>query len=160
MKRINTSGRLAGQRGGNVVHHLDLRSGSRRRKQRPGSARVRRDPLESEGGPSEDVRALEADASAEQAGGPGGSVDPRARRQIHLLERRLRKVTSLLGQQGEERSSERRFEDLGVASMFREVQGIDREDAQAEHKKTLMESIFRENLRLQGSATFGSSRPL
>ena len=54
-------------------------------------------------------------------------------------------MTLLLEQQGQEISSGRGLEDHGVASEFREVQGLDSADAQAEHKKTLMESIFREN---------------
>lgn len=83
--------------------------------------------------------------------------DSQARHQIHLLERRLRKMTLLLEQQEQEISSGRGLEDHGVASVFREVQGLHSADAQAEHKKTLMESIFRENVKLRERVTSGSS---
>ena len=83
--------------------------------------------------------------------------DPQARHQIQLLERRLRKMMLLLEQQEQEIPSGRGLEDHGVASEFREVQGLDTADGQAEHKKTLMESIFRENVKLRERVTSGSS---
>lgn len=94
----------------------------------------------------------------ERVGVQGDVGDSQARHQIQLLERRLQKMTRLLEEQGKEISSAHEPEDQGVASVFREVQGVETEDAQAEHKKALMDSIFRQNMKLRDSVTFGSSR--
>ena len=149
MKRINTSGRLAALRGGNVVHRLDLRSRSGRRKQRRGGARLQQGPTDGEGALREVAKALLDSGAFERAGGRDDAADSQARHRIQLLERRLRKMTALLEQQGKEISSAGALEDHGIASVFREVQGIGAGDALIEHKKTLMASIFRENLKLR-----------
>ena len=158
MKRINTSGRPAGRRGGNVVHRLDLRSSTRRRKHRPESERLRSELSEADVVPGENAVAPQSAVALERVGGEGDGGDSQARHQIQLLERRLQKMTRLLEQQGKEISSARQAEDQGVASVFREVQGVESDDAQAEHKKALMDSIFRQNMKLRESVTFGSSR--
>lgn len=157
MKRINTSGRLSGQRGGNVVHRLDLRSSTVRRKQRRGPARLHEEPSGAAVGRIEEARPVNPTETVQGTARMSDVGDSQARHQIQLLERRLRKMTLLLEQQGQEISSGRGLEDHGVASEFREVQGLDSADAQAEHKKTLMESIFRENVKLRERVTSSSS---
>ena len=157
MKRINSSGRLSGQRGGNVVHRLDLRSSTVRRKQRRGPARLQGDPSGAAVGRREDARPVDSTDTVQRTVVGADAGDPQARHQIQLLERRLRKMMLLLEQQEQEIPSGRGLEDHGVASEFREVQGLDTADAQAEHKKTLMESIFRENVKLRERVTSGFS---
>lgn len=93
----------------------------------------------------------------ERVGVQGDVGDSQARHQIKLLERRLQKMTRLLEQQSKEILSTSLPEDSGVASVFREVQGLESDDAQAEHKMALMDSIFRQNMKLRESVTFGSS---
>ena len=158
MKRINTSGRLTGQRGGNVVHRLDLRSSTRRRQSRPEKARFQRELAETDLARLEDARDQQVTDARERSVVLGDAGDSQVRHQVKLLERRLRKMALLLEQQGKEVSSGRRPEEHGVASMFREVQGLEASDAQAEHKQALMASIFRQNMKLRESVTSGSSR--
>ena len=148
MKPINSNGRLAGQRGGNVVHRLDLRVSTRRRKQRGRALR-----------PQGVAAGTERDASPQGAPAAAGvgteSVTGRQERhQIRLLERRLQKVTRLLD--GQESSSRERS-DEGVASVYRVVQGVDARDARAEDKRALMASIFLQNVKLRERVTFGPS---
>lgn len=151
MKPINTNGRRAGQRGGNVVHHLDLRGGTRRRK--------RRRPV-----PPADDFILEAAASidsenasvrTEHDAEPAAASDSQARHRIKLLERRLQKMMRLLEDQ--ENPSMGGLEDDGVASIYRVVQGVDARDVQAEDKRALMASIFLQNVKLRERVTFGTS---
>ena len=151
MKPINTNGRRAGQRGGNVVHHLDLRVGTRRRK--------RRRPV-----PPADDFILEAAASidsentsvrTEHDAEPASAGDSQARHRIKLLERRLQKMMRLLEDQ--ENSSMGGLEEDGVASIYRVVQGVDARDVQAEDKRALMASIFLQNVKLRERVTFGIS---
>ena len=72
-------------------------------------------------------------------------------REIDLLRRRVAKLTESLGMTEQEIARLRRTKsvDDGLASIYRDVQGLDASEAQAEMKKMLMESIFQANLDLQ-----------
>jgi diguanylate cyclase (GGDEF)-like protein len=75
--------------------------------------------------------------------------------EIELLRRRVSKLTESLGLTERELVRLRARPagaDEGVASMYREVQGLEDGEAQAELKRQLMESIFQANLGLQGRA--------
>lgn len=82
--------------------------------------------------------------------------DAAARKQIELLERRLAKVSQLLEKRDREMSSASRTVDTGVASIYREVQGVDDSESEAEHKKELMSRIFEANLKLRERITSAS----
>jgi hypothetical protein len=73
------------------------------------------------------------------------------RRQTDQLEKRIAKLTSILGVTEEElkRVMAMKNIDAGVASIFRTVQGLSAEDAQAETKKALMSEIFKQNISFQ-----------
>ncbi|MFN0009964.1 MAG: hypothetical protein ACKVXR_18885 [Planctomycetota bacterium] len=73
------------------------------------------------------------------------------RRQTDNLERRIAKLTTLLGVTEEQlqRVLAMKSIDEGVASIFREVQGLSPDSAQAEQKKAMMAVIFQENLAFQ-----------
>ena len=72
-------------------------------------------------------------------------------RLVDQLERRIAKLTSLLGVTEEElqRVLAMKTIDEGVASIYRTVQGLGAEAAQAEQKKAMMAVIFQENLAFQ-----------
>ncbi|MEM9382372.1 MAG: hypothetical protein AAGB93_20635 [Planctomycetota bacterium] len=72
-------------------------------------------------------------------------------REIKQLERRIAKLSSLLGETEDELRRARRgpIVDTGVGSIYDTVQGIDGEDDQFEQKTTLMKSIFEANLALR-----------
>ncbi len=72
-------------------------------------------------------------------------------RLVDQLERRIAKLTSLLGVTEEElqRVLSMKTIDEGVASIYRTVQGLGPEAAQAEQKKAMMAVIFNENLAFQ-----------
>jgi GGDEF domain-containing protein len=76
------------------------------------------------------------------------------RRQTDQLEKRIAKLTSILGVTEEElkRVMAMKNIDAGVASIFRTVQGLTAEDAQAETKKALMSEIFKQNVSFQKRA--------
>jgi GGDEF domain-containing protein len=73
------------------------------------------------------------------------------KRQTDNLERRIAKLTALLGVTEEQlqRVLAMKTIDEGVASIFREVQGLSPDAAMAEQKKAMMGVIFRENLLFQ-----------
>jgi GGDEF domain-containing protein len=73
------------------------------------------------------------------------------RRQTDQLEKRIAKLTSILGVTEEElkRVMAMKNIDAGVASIFRTVQGLSAEDSQAETKKALMSEIFKQNVAFQ-----------
>ncbi|MBL8857909.1 MAG: hypothetical protein JNL28_05345 [Planctomycetes bacterium] len=73
------------------------------------------------------------------------------RRQTDILEKRIAKLTSILGVTEEElkRVMAMKNIDAGVASIFRTVQGLSADDNQVETKKALMSEIFKQNLSLQ-----------
>jgi GGDEF domain-containing protein len=72
-------------------------------------------------------------------------------RLVDQLERRIAKLTSLLGVTEEElqRVLSMKTIDEGVASIYRTVQGLGSDAAQAEQKKAMMAVIFNENLAFQ-----------
>ena len=73
------------------------------------------------------------------------------RKEVDLLNRRLQKVTKTLDHT-EGRLQEALTgvtEDLGVSSIYKEVQGLSSQDPEFKKKKTLMTSIFEANLELQ-----------
>lgn len=73
------------------------------------------------------------------------------RRQIETLERRIQKLTTSLGMTESElrRALTQQSVDPGVASMYRNVQGLSPVDVQQELKKELMSKIFQANLELR-----------
>jgi GGDEF domain-containing protein len=83
------------------------------------------------------------------------------RRQTDQLEKRIAKLTSILGVTEEElkRVMAMKNIDAGVASIFRTVQGLSAEDSQAETKKALMSEIFKQNISFQkrANATAGAA---
>jgi GGDEF domain-containing protein len=73
------------------------------------------------------------------------------KRLVDQLERRVAKLTSLLGVTEEQlqRVLSMKTIDEGVASIYRTVQGLAAETAQAEQKRAMMSVIFKENLSFQ-----------
>jgi GGDEF domain-containing protein len=73
------------------------------------------------------------------------------RRQTDMLEKRIAKLTDILGVTEEElkRVMAMKNIDAGVASIFRTVQGLSADDNQAELKKSLMSEIFKQNVSFQ-----------
>lgn len=78
-----------------------------------------------------------------------------SQRQIAKLERRVRKLSDSLGVTEEElqRVAAMKSIDLGVSSIYRTVQGLASEDAQAEAKGEMLKNIFEANLALQREAS-------
>jgi hypothetical protein len=75
-------------------------------------------------------------------------------RELAQLQRRINKLNTAL-EDAEGRLQEmarRKSTDPGIASIYREVQGLSGEDSHAELKKALMADIFRANLQLQKKA--------
>lgn len=72
-------------------------------------------------------------------------------RQVDQLERRIAKLTSVIGVTEEElaRVMSMKMIDPGVASIFKTVQGLRGDDAQAQAKKAMMSTIFEQNLAFQ-----------
>jgi GGDEF domain-containing protein len=72
-------------------------------------------------------------------------------RQVETLERRIAKLTSVIGVTEEElaRVMAMKMVDPGVASIFKTVQGLRGDDPQAQAKKAMMSTIFEENLSFQ-----------
>ena len=73
---------------------------------------------------------------------------------VELLERRLTKLRAALAQQERELAdlARRAQLDPGVASIYREVQGLSPEAADRENKAQLLRNLFEQNLALQGKA--------
>jgi len=73
------------------------------------------------------------------------------KQQMDVLERRIAKLTSLLGVTESElrRVLAMKNIDAGVASLYQTVQGLADSDPQAENKKALMGVIFEQNLAFQ-----------
>lgn len=78
-------------------------------------------------------------------------------REIDMLRRRVAKLTTSLGSTEREIQRLRRTKNVddGVASIYRDVQGLNEEDDQGEMKRELMSRIFEANLDLQGSRKSG-----
>ena len=74
-----------------------------------------------------------------------------SQRQIEQLERRVRKLTDSLGvtEQELKRVMAMKNIDLGVASIYRSVQGLSGEDENAEAKRDMLKNIFEANLALR-----------
>jgi len=85
------------------------------------------------------------------AGAWPADESPGQRKQITLLERRLAKLNGLLDSHEAELARLRTQEtvDTGIASTYREPQGITADDEQGEAKKALMDVLFKANLKLQ-----------
>jgi len=77
--------------------------------------------------------------------------------EIERLERRLGKLTESLGVTEAElqRLSKLKSVDLGLSSIYREVQGLSDDDNQVERKKEMMKDIFKANLDLRDSLKSG-----
>ncbi len=73
------------------------------------------------------------------------------RKEVDLLNRRLQKVTQTLDHtEGRlQKALTGGGEDLGVSSIYKEVQGLSDHDPEFKKKKSLMTSIFEANLELQ-----------
>ena len=84
---------------------------------------------------------------------PGQGVDEMAdaRGRIDVLERRIAKLTHLLGVTEEElkRVAAMKGVDLGLASIYRGVQGLSSEAAQREAKRAMMREIFEANVEMR-----------
>ena len=87
-------------------------------------------------------------------------------RQIEQLERRIAKLTHSLGITEEElrRVATLKGVDLGVASIYRTVQGLNADDDQSGRKREMMKTIFEANFQLKqnlkpGPAPGGGSTP-
>ena len=76
-------------------------------------------------------------------------------RQIDKLERRVSKLTESLGMTEAElkRVAAMKNIDLGIASIYRSVQGLTAGDDQFEAKQEMMKSIFEANLALRAEMT-------
>jgi hypothetical protein len=78
---------------------------------------------------------------------------------IELLERRVAKLMAMLDVSEEElrRVRSARQVDVGVPSIYREVQGLSADAAQHERKREMMRSIFEANLALRAKAKEGDA---
>lgn len=74
-----------------------------------------------------------------------------ARRRIDVLERRISKLTSILGITEEElqRIAKMKGIDLGISSVYRSVQGMAEDASQRELKLEMMKEIFVANMKVQ-----------
>lgn len=74
-----------------------------------------------------------------------------SQRKIDMLERRVRKLTESLGltEQELKRIAGMKNIDLGVASIYRSVQGLSADDDNAEQKKEMLKNIFEANVALR-----------
>lgn len=153
-------------RGRNLVHKIDLpglgkSAGGRSREARPSTRR--RAPLvpAPPQAPAAEVLPLPAyvlpspvvrEPDLERS--PAALEDSQARKQIDVLERRLAKMARLLDQRDVEIvSRSRQEEEVGVASIYRGVQGLGGAGEEAKQKKALMSSIFEANLKLREMVT-------
>ena len=101
------------------------------------------------------LKEAKADLAVEQVAIPGsknrsGEQEQAYQREIELLRRRVNKLTESLGLTEQEllRLRSAGTVDDGVASIYREVQGLSMEDTRDELKQQLMSSIFEANLDL------------
>jgi len=121
-------------------------------------ARAMIDRLMAQGFDFDALSALEPDTIAaalrsfqEQKSQIEAGSDADKARQIELLERRIAKLTDLLGITEEElkRVAAMKGIDLGLASIYRTVQGLSLEAAQYERKREMMRTIFETNFHLR-----------
>lgn len=97
-----------------------------------------------------EVHLDQAIATVREAGAWPQELSPDYRKKVDLLERRLAKVSGLLESNELEirRLRQMKATNSGLASEYREVQGIAADDDQAEAKKEMMSAIFGANLKL------------
>lgn len=90
--------------------------------------------------------------SAESLKSPAGSPDKDLRSEVEQLHRRIAKLTGSLEMTEQEilRLRQLKSVDDGVASLYREVQGLGAGDSRDEVKRELMGEMFRANMHLQG----------
>jgi diguanylate cyclase (GGDEF)-like protein len=105
------------------------------------------------------VAAVQGLREAETAG--GGEDLKVARDRIDLLERRLAKLTHLLGVTEDElqRVAAMKGIDLGIASIYRSVQGLSDDAANREKKIEMMKEIFKANLEMRQKFTPEPGKP-
>src|SRR5262249_11926336 len=92
----------------------------------------------------------------------GGDEDLKAARdRIDLLERRLAKLTHLLGVTEEELSRVAAMKgiDLGIAAIYRSVQGLSDDASNKEKKIEMMKEIFKANLEMRKKFTPDPGNP-
>jgi hypothetical protein len=79
-----------------------------------------------------------------------GSAEDKAR-QIEMLERRIAKLTDILGITEDElkRVAAMKGLDLGVSSIYRSVQGLSQDEGQYQRKREMMKTIFEANFELR-----------
>lgn len=138
------------RRGGNVVHRLQIEATSGRR------ARRRRligsqDPLGHAARPPAPAPAP-APAPVEAREEAPARDDAQSLAQIDLLERRLQKLSRLLDERDREilsMAARRSDADTGVASIYREVQGVQGRGKEAKQRREFMSRIFEANLKLR-----------
>ena len=167
-------------RGGNLVHNLDFpglgRGGAARRSAREAQRRRSVDSGSLKAVPNEKAPPTASERRARiyvlprtprklvstEAVEPVKELRPHspalqdshARKQIDMLERRLAKMARLLDQRDTEIvSRSRAVEDEGVASIYRDVQGLDAGGDEAKQKRELMSSIFEANVKLREMVT-------
>jgi diguanylate cyclase (GGDEF)-like protein len=114
--------------------------------------------LSEEGHSAEEFKGLDLDTvvraiqSLREGSGAAGDGDlEEARRRIDILERRIAKLTRILGVTEEElqRVAAMKGIDLGIASVYRTVQGLAADAAYRERKQEMMKVIFQANVTLQ-----------
>jgi len=97
------------------------------------------------------IALLKAELAAwRETSAAGRMID--SQKQISQLERRVAKLTESLGLTEAElkRIAKLKNIDLGVASLYRTVQGLSVEEAGAEQKKEMLKNIFDANMTLRG----------
>jgi len=111
------------------------------------------------------VRAIHSlrsvESAAATAGGEGDDALRSARERIDVLERRIAKLTQILGITEEElqRVATMKGIDLGIASIYRTVQGLSAEATQRARKVAMMREIFEANLEFRRQLPPEEPRP-
>ncbi len=92
-------------------------------------------------------------------GGSGGDLKE-ARERIDILERRIAKLIHVLGVTEEElqRVAAMKGLDLGIASIYRSVQGLALDATHRARKLAMMRDIFESNLQLKNKTAPGQER--
>lgn len=105
----------------------------------------------------EERQAMQAEAASAPVAESDASKEAEYQREIDMLRRRVSKLTSSLGSTEREIQRLRRLKtsDDGVASIYRDVQGLEVDDERGEMKRELMSRIFEANLDLQADKRSG-----